>query len=51
MNDKNVEDKGYIQEDVVGAQYSEEEKLAMDKRINKKMDLRIMPVIIIRSVV
>lgn len=45
-----VEDKGYVQEDVVGVQYSDEEKRALDKRINRKMDVRIMPWIIIRSV-
>jgi len=48
MADKNmVEDKGYVQEDVVGAQYTEEEKSVLDKRINRKMDMRIMPWIIV----
>jgi hypothetical protein len=48
MAEKNmVEDKGYVQEDVVGAQYSEEERNALDKRINRKMDTRIMPWIIV----
>jgi len=48
MADKTmVEDKGFVREDVVGAQYSEEEKRVLDKRINRKMDLRIMPWIIV----
>jgi len=42
-----AEDKGYVQEDIVGAQYSEEEKSVLDKRINRKMDMRIMPWIIV----
>ena len=42
-----AEDKGYVQEDIVGAQYSEEEKRVLDKRINRKMDMRIMPWIIV----
>jgi len=45
-----MEDKGYVQEDIVGVQYTEDEKKVLDKRINRKMDLRIMPWIIVRSV-
>jgi hypothetical protein len=44
MKDANiVEDKGFVQEDVIGAQYTEEEKKSLDKRCNRKMDLHIMP--------
>jgi hypothetical protein len=48
MVEKNmVGDKGFVQEEVIGAQYSEEEKKVLDKRINRKMDMRIMPWIIV----
>lgn len=48
MTDKNLgEEKGYVQEEIIGAQYSEEEKRVLDKRINRKMDFRIMPWIIV----
>jgi hypothetical protein len=48
MADKSiVEDKGYVQEDIIGAQYTEDEKRVLDKRINRKMDMRIMPWIIV----
>jgi hypothetical protein len=45
-----MEDKGYVQEDIVGVQYTDDEKKVLDKRINRKIDLRIMPWIIVRSV-
>jgi hypothetical protein len=44
MKDTNVvEDKGFVQEDIIGAQYTEEEKKSLDKKCNRKMDLHIMP--------
>lgn len=50
MSDKIInDDKALGTEDVVRAEMSEEEMNALDKAVNRKCDLRIMPWLIVRS--
>lgn len=51
MADKvTTDDKILAQEGVVGVEAWDEDKRKLDKRVNRKLDTRIMPWLIIRSV-